>query len=280
MTPDLRVVTPPHGGAFEVERTPARHRAGLPPLVLIPGIGGPRGTFHHQVRALSADRDVLATNLNPRQAPATEPIDSSVHDVLHVLDAFGIDCADVLGSSFGSCVTARLTERAPDRVRRQVWVAPPVVHHAPWRAAFGPGWLLGGAMMKFSPERYRGDVVRMLAARRIYSVEPDLPEEELALLAGRVTDTELAPFFRRLGGLRDWEWRRIAAPVRPVLVIQGRREHEVTPPDVRHAFERASGRPIALTEGTHMPYLSFPGPFNEIVHDFLGAAERPARTSI
>ncbi len=264
----------PSGGTFEVEVTRARNPAGRPPLVLVPGIGGPRGTFHHQVRAFAEHCDVVATNLNPAQAPAVEPIDSAARDLTAVLDALSIERADLLGASFGSCVVASTTSRAPGRVRRQVWVAPPVVHHGPWRAAFGPGWLFGGALMKFAPEASRGNVARMLAARRIYSVEPDLSQEELMLLAGRVSDTDLGPFFRRLAGLRDWDWRRLPEPSpRPALIVQGERERAVTPRDVTRAWERLSGRPVAVVPGTHMPYLSFPQAFNDAVDDFLRTPE-------
>ena len=38
------------------------------------------------------------------------------------------------------------------------------------------GWLIGGAMMKFSPEKYRGDVVRMLAG----VMDPELHARVLA----------------------------------------------------------------------------------------------------
>ncbi len=264
----------PSGGSFEVEVVRARHPAGRPPLVLVPGIGGPRGTFHHQVRAFSEHADVIATNLNPAQAPAVEPIESSSRDLIAVLDALSIERADLLGASFGSCVVAHTTHRAPERVRRQVWTAPPVVHHGPWRSAFGPGWLVGGALMKFAPENSRGDVARVLAERRIYSVEPDLSQEELMLLAGRVSDTELGPFFRRLAGLRDWDWRRLPEPAaRPALVVQGARESAVTPRDVIRAWERLSERPVAVIRGTHMPYLSFPQEFNDAVEGFLGTPE-------
>jgi pimeloyl-ACP methyl ester carboxylesterase len=278
MSEEIRQITPRHGGTVEVAIRRAHAPSALPPLVLVPGVGGPRETFYHQVEAFSADRDVLATSLNAAQAEGVEPIDSAARDVLAVLDALGLERVDVLGASFGSCATARLAELAPARVRRQVWVAPPVIHHAAWRAAFGPGWLVGGAMMKFSPERYRGEVVRMIAARRAYSPEPDLSELELNLLAGRTTDTELAPFFRRVSGLRDWDWRRLAAPSpRPALVVQGAREHAVTPLDVRRAWVSLSGRPIALTGGTHMPYLSFPQDFNVIVGSWLAEPdEAPA----
>jgi pimeloyl-ACP methyl ester carboxylesterase len=275
MSEEIVEIRPRHGGRVEVAIRRSRASSGEPgrvPLVLVPGVGGPRETFYHQVEAFSAARDVIGTTLNASQAQGLEPIDSAARDVLAVLDALGLEQVDILGHSFGSCATARLTELAPDRVRRQIWVAPPVVHHAPWRASFGPGWLVGGAMMKFSPERYRADVVRMIAERRAYSPEPDLSAAELALLAGRVTDTELAPFFRRVSGLRDWDWRRLHSPSpRPALVVQGEREHAVTPLDVRRAWVALSGRPIALTGGTHMPYLSFPQEFNRVVAEWLEA---------
>ena len=154
-----------------------------------------------------------------------------------------------------------------------MWTAPPVVHHGPWRAAFGPGWLVGGALMKFAPKTSRGNVARVLAERRIYSVEPDLSQEELMLLAGRVSDTDLGAFFRRLAGLRDWDWRRLSEPaLRPALIVQGAREHAVTPRDVIEAWERLSERAVAVIQGTHMPYLSFPQEFNETVEAFLGAS--------
>jgi pimeloyl-ACP methyl ester carboxylesterase len=274
MSVEVRNIEPAHGGSFEIEvRRPERPSPHLP-LVLVPGVGGPRGTFHHQVTAFAQDREVVATNLNAAQAPATEPVDSAAHDVLAVLDVLGLGRVDILGSSFGSCAIARLAELAPQRIHRQVWVAPPVVHHAPWRAAFGPGWLVGGALMKYTPPSYRGEMVRVLAQRRVYSPEPDLTEEELHLLASRVSDTQLAPFFRRLSGLRDWDWRRMPTPAaRPALVIQGEKEHAVTPLDVRRAWERLTGRPIVVIEGTHMPYLSYPEQFNKAVRDFLDEPE-------
>lgn len=281
MSEEIRTIAPRHGGRVEIAIRRAGTPSARPALVLVPGVGGPRETFHHQIEAFAADRDVIATNLNPAQAEGVEPIDSAARDVLAVLDALGLERADVLGASFGSCATARLAEIAPARVRRQVWVAPPVIHHAPWRAAFGPGWLVGGAMMKFSPPRYRDEVVRLIAARRAYSPEPDLSELELGLLAGRTSDTKLAPFLRRVSGLRDWDWRRLVPPApRPALVVQGAREHAVTPLDVRLAWERLSGRPIALTSGTHMPYLSFPQEFNQIVGSWLDAPDEVAALDI
>jgi len=271
MSDEERRVVPEHGGHVDVTIHHARSANRIhPPLVLVPGVGGPRETFHHQVEALSVDRNVISTTLNQTQAQGVEPIDSASRDILAVVDALGVEIVDVLGHSFGSCATARFTELHPERVRRQVWVSPPIVHHAPWRAAFGPGWFFGGAILKFTPERHRAEVVRRIAESRTYSTEPDLSEAELTRLAERVSDTDFSPFFRRFSGLRDWDWRRLHAPApRPTLVVQGEKEHKVTPRSDRRALEMLSERPIGLIPGTHMPYLSFPREFNELVHSWL-----------
>ncbi len=273
-TKDARIARPPHGGSFEVELTPATRPSGNLPLLLVPGAGGPRGTFHHQVAYFADNRDVIATNLNPAKARRLGSVESGVLDVLHVLDTFGVDRCDIVGASFGSCVAARLSAAHPGRIRRQVLVAPPVVRHGPWLGAFGPGWLYGGALMKFAPERHREQVARYLARGRVYSPEPDLDERELELLAGRISDTALSPFVHRLTGLLRWDWGSLEAPAgRPTLFVQGRTEHASTPPDVLETLGRISGRPIAVMAGRHMPYLSFPQEFNELLRRFMAAPD-------
>ena len=244
--------------------------------MLVPGIGGPRDTYHHQIAAFRTDRRVVATNLNATIGKGLGAIESAVRDVLAAMDALGIERADVLGASFGSVVTANAALLAPERVARMVWVAPPVVRHGPWRSIFGPGWLFGGALLRYAPPRYHAPVANFLSERRLYSPEPEISPHELELLARRVSDVQIAPFFARVIELRRWDWRRLAAPDQhSVLVMQGRNERAVTPPEMLAAWERLSGREVAVTPGHHMPYLSYPREFNETLRPFLDA---PART--
>jgi pimeloyl-ACP methyl ester carboxylesterase len=192
------------------------------------------------------------------------------------MDALEVERADVLGSSFGSTAVARLGQLAPGRVARMIWVAPPVVRHAPWRRIFGPGWLIGGALLRYSPERYHAPVARFVFDRQIYSPEPELSVHELELLAKRVSDTQMGPFFSRILDLKDWDWDKLAGEVRhPVLVMQGRREHAVTPPAIVAAWEKAGGRAVTVTPGHHMPYLSFPVEFNLALRAFLDESVSP-----
>ncbi|MEP7028371.1 MAG: alpha/beta hydrolase [Candidatus Eisenbacteria bacterium] len=277
--PPSHVIRPPHGGSFPV--TDVGPDLGGPeattPLVLVPGIGGPRDTYHHQVAAFRDRRRVIATNLNATRGKGMSALDSAARDVLAAMDALAIERADVLGASFGSVVTARVAMLAPERVRRMVWVAPPVVRHGPWRSIFGPGWLVGGALLRYSPARYHAPVARFVSERRMYTPEPELSPRELELLAQRVSDTQWAPFFERLVELRGWDWQRLPSPIaHPVLVMQGRSERALTPPEVFAAWEQLSGREVAVTPGHHMPYLSYPDEFNRSLGDFLDApAEAP-----
>src|SRR5512147_1904972 len=102
---ELVEVRPPHGGSFPVTDVvpDAPGPAGLP-LVLVPGIGGPRDTYHHQMAAFRGDRRVIATNLNPIRGRGMSAIESAARDVLAAMDALQVGRADVLGASFGSVV--------------------------------------------------------------------------------------------------------------------------------------------------------------------------------
>jgi len=239
----------------------------------LPGIGGPRGAFYHQVAAFRATRRVITLNLNPTRGRGMRAIDSAAHDILAAFDACAIERADLLGASFGTTVVTRFTLAHPARVRRLTWVAPPVLRHPPWwRGTFGPGWLVGGTLLVYAPPRWHAPLGRFLARHRVYSPEPELTPRELELMAGRVADIQIAPFFGRLTELARWDWAALPTPFpSPLLVIQGRSEARLTPAAALAAWTRVSGRELAVVPGHHMPYLSYPIAFN----DALGAFLRP-----
>jgi pimeloyl-ACP methyl ester carboxylesterase len=270
-----RWIRPPHGGGFPITDTgePAAGAAGMPPLVILPGIGGPRGAFYHQVAAFRATRRVVTLNLNPMRGRGMRAIDSAAQDILAALDSLELERADLVGASFGTTVVTRFALEHPARVRRLTWVAPPVVSHPPWwRGTFGPGWLVGGTLLVYAPTYWHAPLGRFLSRHRIYSPEPELTPRELELMAGRVADIQIAPFFGRLAELARWDWAALPAPFpSPLLVIQGRSESRVTPPAARAAWTRASGREVAVVPGHHMPYLSYPMEFNDVLGAFLRA---------
>jgi len=56
--------------------------------------------------------------------PAAYTLQDHVNDVLGVMDALGLERADVIGSSMGSYIAQGVAASAPDRVRRLVLITP------------------------------------------------------------------------------------------------------------------------------------------------------------
>src|SRR5712691_569556 len=104
---------PPHGGAFPITDSGEPNGAGAEPLVLVPGIGGPRGTFYHQIDAFRGDRRTVALNLNATRRGGASAVQSSADDVAFALDELGIARADLAAASFGTTVAASFALRHP-----------------------------------------------------------------------------------------------------------------------------------------------------------------------
>ncbi len=97
-----------------------------PPLLLVHGFGGAAWNFDELARLLPGRR-LLIPDLPGHGGSAPLPAASlaSFADALgNLLEAEGIDEADVLGHSLGGVVALRLAVRHPDRVRRLILAAP------------------------------------------------------------------------------------------------------------------------------------------------------------
>jgi poly(3-hydroxyoctanoate) depolymerase len=102
-----------------------------PPLLLINGIGAHTTMWAPLREALPGPR-IIAFDAPGTGRSATPPIPLNMEALARVaegvLDALGVETADVLGYSFGGVVAQRLARRSPERVRRLVL------------AATTPGW--------------------------------------------------------------------------------------------------------------------------------------------
>jgi len=96
-----------------------------PPLLLVHGFGGAAWNFD-ELAPLLPGRRLLIPDLpgHGGSAPLPAPSLSAFADVLgDVLDAEGVEQADVFGHSLGGVVALRLAARHPERVRRLVLAA-------------------------------------------------------------------------------------------------------------------------------------------------------------
>jgi pimeloyl-ACP methyl ester carboxylesterase len=96
-----------------------------PPLLLVHGLGGAAWNFD-ELAPLLPGRRLLIPDLpgHGGSAPLPAATLAAFADVLaDLLDAEGIDQADVFGHSLGGVVGLRLAERHPERVRRLILAA-------------------------------------------------------------------------------------------------------------------------------------------------------------
>jgi len=110
-----------------------------PPVLLLHGLGATKASFLPTVAALADHHRAIAIDL-PGHGDSAKPLRAPYHAkyfagaVVAVLDALGLDRADVVGNSMGGRVALELGLRHPDRVRRLVLLAPSLawLRDRPW----------------------------------------------------------------------------------------------------------------------------------------------------
>lgn len=193
--------------------------------------------------------------------------DGLVRDLVRVLDAFGVERADVLGHSYGGMVAQRLAICHPERVRSLI--------------------VSGSSVLPVPP----GASARHEEVRADLSPEERVRAEAFAAAPANVWRAEAMPgYLRRLEGVRfGGEWlraldagtlvtprlpdaaQRIAALDIPVLLLHGRQDMtfpvELVEPTLR-LIPRASA--VVLEEAGHMLHVDEPGGYVRAIEEFLG----------
>jgi len=114
-----------------------------PPVVCLHGLGGTKASFLPTLSALADTNRVIAIDLpgfGDSDKPLTAAYDSRYFAgvVVNVLDALGIERADLIGNSMGGRVAIEAGLRTPDRVGRLVLLSPAVA----WLRERNMKWLL------------------------------------------------------------------------------------------------------------------------------------------
>ena len=246
-----------------------------PPVVLLHGLGATKASFLPTVAALAPHHRAIAIDL-PGFGDSVKPLNAPYHapyfakSVVALLDALGLDRADVVGNSMGGRVAIELGLRHPDRVRRLALLAPSLawLRDRPWapllrllppqlgalqpaprplvealvrRAIPGAtdGWTAAGVdEFLRSYLEPRGRAAFYAAARNIYLEEPH--------------------------GEKGF-WTRLAGLEAPSLFVWGRKDQVVPLRFARHVREAVPAAQHLELNCGHVPQLERP----QVTHDAI-----------
>jgi len=112
----------PHAGGLYYEE----HGSG-PPLILSAGLGGSGGYWAPNIPALAEHYRVIlydhrGTAKSDRAIPNPTSIDDMARDVIALMDAIGLDRADLMGHALGGIIGLALARIAPERLGKLVVV--------------------------------------------------------------------------------------------------------------------------------------------------------------
>ena len=240
------------------------------PLVLIAGMGGAASYWTPQLEAFAAQRRVLAYDQRGTGGTERVPVRDIVQladDLVALLDALDIECADLVGHSTGGAIAQVLACRHPQRVRAMVAYAS--VHRADayrrrvWglRKAIlrqlGPQVYAQTTSLFFYPPEYVAGHDAMLAEVERRSAEGEIPSPEI--MASRI-DAILSFDI-------EGELARVVAPT----LVCCAQDDMLTPAYFSREIAAAiSGAKLVVwPDGGHAYSRSHPDDFNRLVLDFL-----------
>ncbi|MFF5259857.1 alpha/beta fold hydrolase [Actinomadura viridis] len=248
-----------------------------PPVFLLHGRGGHLETFARTLPALAgAGRraiafDLLGHGLTGRPGHGRYDVDRLAAHAGAVLDALGLDRADLVGQSLGGWTAALLALRSPGRVRRLALIEPAGLQpeaerlsDATVRAAYERG---GRAYAEPTPEAVRERLAGLLADPG--TVDPELVGVRTALYR----PAEAREVHRRVRAADNGAWlltpRLLATLTVPVLFVRG--EHGHTPPAVVAAAAAAvpGARTLTVPGARQWPQYERPDAVNDALIEFL-----------
>ena len=249
------------------------------PVVLLHGLGATKASFLPTVAALAPDHRVIAIDLpgfgdsdKPLRAPYHAPYFAGA--VVALLDALGLERADVVGNSMGGRVAIELGLRHPDRVRRLALLAPSLawLRDRPWAPLLRlvPPQL--GALQPAPRPLVEAIVRRAIPGAADGWTAAGVDE----FLRSYLTPNGRAAFYAAARNIYLEEphgekgfWTRLPSLEAPSLFVWGRMD-QVVPirfaEHVRRALPKA--RHLELNCG-HVPQLERPKVVHDAIHGFF-----------
>jgi len=241
------------------------------PLVLSHGAGGNHAAWFQQVAPFAADRMVVtwdhrgygrSTDRGDRSGPEV-----AVGDLLAVLDALGIERADLVGQSMGGWTIVGLALARPGLARSLV-------------LADTLGGFTSAAIAAGLARRHPG----ALAAADLLGSHPGLSaafstrEPERAHLyqsLGQMGSADAAVILPRLLAVTH-DASEVAQLTMPILCIVGDRDPLFPPASIRALADLLpDARVVEICGCGHSPYFEDPAAWNAVVRHFLQALDSP-----
>ncbi|MGP4113037.1 alpha/beta fold hydrolase [Streptomyces sp. 4N509B] len=274
-------------------RRRATDRDGLPPALMVHGLGGSSRNWSALMELLSGDVECEALDLPGFGAsPPPDSGDYSVYGhtraVIRCLESGGRGPVHLFGNSLGGAVVTRVAALRPDLVRTLTLVSPALpelrVQRSAWPTALlgAPGMarLLPRMLGGLPPERRARDVLRLC-----YGDPARITPEEFSAAVAELERRQSLPYFWEamsrtargianaytLGGQHSL-WRQAERVLAPTLLVYGVRDRLVSFRAARRA-SRAFGvsRLVVLPEAGHVAMMEYPGAvaqgFRELLAD-------------
>ncbi len=247
------------------------HGEGSRAVVLLHGLGGHAGLWAPTLPALEAYR-VLAWDMPGYGAsPLVEPGFPALAAALgRMLDAAGVERADLVGHSIGGMVALEFALTAPERVRSLTLYASP-----PAFGGRGPDFrerFLASRLAPLEAGRSLADIAPDVVAS-LLGTEPD-PAAAPAAIASMAAVPE-AGYRAALSTLVTFDRRAdLGRLAMPCLVMVGE-EDPLAPFPVMHAMAGAipEARLALIAYAGHLAHLERPHEFNAMLTGFLDRVE-------
>lgn len=242
-----------------------------PPLILSSGLGGSASYWAPNLEALTREYRVLlydhrGTGRSDRAETGAFPMMAWARDILFLMQATGIERADIVGHAAGAVAGLALAAWQPERVARLVMVngwSRPDPH---FLRCFDARLLL---LRHAGPEAYlRAQPIFLYPANWISANDAVLNAELAHQLSVFPTNEMLET---RIAALRDFDLdERLSQFDLPVLLLAAADDMLVPSLCSRRLAERLPNGQLAMMDwGGHACNVTDPETFNRVVLDFL-----------
>ena len=249
------------------------------PLLLLHGIVGSAKNWSQNIRFLSRDSTVYALDLfnmgESERVPGLDAgLEATADRLAALMDALGLDEADIAAHSHGGSIAMMMAARHPDRVRRLILFAPA-----------NPFCDLGNQLISFYQTRFGAwfarqipSLPRMLKATALSRMYGDPSRVSAGALEGYIEGLQIPGtidhvlqvihhWVEDMGLLRS-ALTRLAA--KPTLLIWGDRDRAVGLNSARELQRTLPQSSLLVLPGVgHIPFEEMPEICNQAMRDWL-----------